>query len=123
MHRGMLHEKKIASSLQSEMVLKRRIEPTPTSVEVGIKIDLVTCVETLRSTSRQLLTYAVCGLQEDCYSNCKRFHFRNLKFVELVKLQKHAFLKQSKCVCFDNLLFWSSLLGQFSLASRGCFSL
>ena len=83
----MIHRKKIAKSLQSKMVLKRRIEPTPTSVEVGIKIDLVTCIDTLRSTSRQLRTYAVWKLQEDCYSNCKRFYFRDLKFLELVKLQ------------------------------------
>ena len=69
--------------IKIKMLSKRRIEPKPTGVEACIKIDPVTHIENLRSTSRSL--------------------------------------KQSKRVRFDYLQFLSSLLGQFSFASRGCF--
>ena len=36
------------------MLSRRRIEPTPTVVEAGIQVELVTCIETLSFTSRQL---------------------------------------------------------------------
>ena len=36
------------------MLSRRRIEPTPTVVEAGIQVELVTCIETLLFTPRQL---------------------------------------------------------------------
>ena len=51
----MIHEKNITiNKIKIKMLSRRRIEPTPTGVEAGIQVELVTCIGTLRFTSRQL---------------------------------------------------------------------
>ena len=55
------------------------------------------------------------------YFNGTRFHFRDSAILKFMKLQKNVLLKQSKCMRFLYLQFWSSLLGPFSFASRGRF--
>ena len=45
--------------IKIKMLSKQRIEPTPTGVEAGIKIEPVTCIENLRSTARPPSRHAV----------------------------------------------------------------
>ena len=123
----MIHKKKIATSLQKQlirlneikikMLWKRRIEPTPMGVEAGIQVELVTCIGILRFTLLHYeMEYKRSGILtvNGFISATQRF-----KMSEITK--QKAFLKQSKCVRFDYLQFWSSLLCQFSFASSGCF--
>ena len=53
----------------------------------------------------------------------KRIGILTVNGLKLVRLQRKAFPKQSKCVRFDYLQFLSSLLCQFSFASSVFFIL
>ena len=55
------------------MLSRRRIEPTPTGLEAGIQVELVTCIWTLRFTSRHWAVTLRDGLQEEWYFNGKWF--------------------------------------------------
>ena len=45
------------NKIKIKMLSRRRIEPTQTGLEAGIQVELVTCIWTLRFTSRQLGSY------------------------------------------------------------------
>ena len=109
------------NKIKIKMLSRRRIEPTPTGEEAGIQIELVTCIWTLRFSSRQLGSYTTRRITRGVYFNGKRFHFRVSAFLKWVKFKKNAFLKQSKCVRFDYLQFGPPFYASWGLLQAGYF--
>ena len=84
---GVMSEKKsihTINKIKIKMLSRRSIEPTPTDLEAGIQVELVTCILPRGNWAVTLRD----GLQEEWYFNGLWFHFRDSAFLTLVKLQK-----------------------------------
>ena len=82
------------------MLSKRRIEPIPTCVEAGLKTELVTCIENLRSTARPPSHHAVNRITRGLIFKRNTVSFLRLGVFKISEITRNVLLKQTKCMRF-----------------------